>query len=138
MPPTNFSETTRVLSFEAEYDGATQYGLDPLFLPKDEMSQDEDNVNTMLKPSNPLSADSHSDELQPNPLPADVRESGNAGERPMRVRAYNRPISYSINEICRVCQRELVRQGKLIKIHSDFRLIQTWNQPHPDSSINSV
>jgi hypothetical protein len=39
MPPSNFSETTQVLAFKAEYDGATQHiDSDPLFLPEDEMS----------------------------------------------------------------------------------------------------
>lgn len=49
------------------------------------MHEDEDNVNTMLVPLDPPSAVSpqgrnqdmdHSDELQPNPLPNDIRGEG--------------------------------------------------------------
>jgi len=93
MPPENFSETTQALGFKAEYDNTTkQINSNPLFLPDEEMDEDEGDVNTMLLPFDPLSAanpqggnqdmDSHSDELQPSPLPADNR---NDGERPMRV-----------------------------------------------------
>jgi len=133
MLPKDFSETTQALLFEAEYDNTKQINSDPLFLPDEEMYEDDD-INTTL-PLDPLFAvsheggnqvmDSHSDELQPNPLPADNRESGNDGERPMRVRVYNTPISYLINGICRICHHELVRQDKLIQIYSDFRLIGT-------------
>ena len=143
MSPESFAETTQALAFEAEYDYAKQINSDTLILPDEEM--DEDDINTMLVPFDPVFAanpqggnqdmDSHSDGLQPNPLPVDYGESGNAGERPMRVRVQNSPISYAINEICRICRREFVRQAKLIKMYSDFRLIHTWDQPHLDLSI---
>ncbi len=105
MLPEDFSETTQVLDFEAEYDDATkQINPDPLFLPDEEMDEDEGDVSTMLIPFDSIIAanrqcgnqdmDSHADELQPSPLPADNRESGNDGERPMRVRIWNTPISY--------------------------------------------
>jgi hypothetical protein len=83
MAPENFLETTQSLAFEAVYNDATN--SDPLFVPDEEMDQDEGDVNTMLIPFDPTFAanpqggnqdmDSHSDELQPNP-----------GERPMWVR----------------------------------------------------
>jgi hypothetical protein len=82
MPPENFSETTQPLAFEEDYDDATN--SDPLFLPDEEMDEDEGDVNTMLMPFDPPFAanpqggnqdmDLHSNELQPNP-----------GGRPMRV-----------------------------------------------------
>jgi hypothetical protein len=79
--------------------------------------------------------DSHSDELQPNPLPADDRESGNDGERPMRVRHLEHSNFLLINGICRICQHELIHQDKLMEIYSDFGLIQTWDQPYLNWSI---
>ena len=80
MPPENFSETMQPLAFEAEYKAIHS---NPLFLPDEEMDEDEDegDVNTML--ILPFAANqggnqdmgSHSDELQPNPGEA------NAGAR---------------------------------------------------------
>jgi hypothetical protein len=88
-----FSETTEALHFEVEYDDTPtrQINSDPLFLPDEEMYEDEDDVNTMLVVAvNPEGGNqdmnSHSDGVQPNPLPADNWEFGNDGERPVRVR----------------------------------------------------
>lgn len=82
MPLANFSETTQLLAFEAEYDATNS---DPLFLPDEEMDEDAGDVDTMLMPFDPPFAanpqggnqepDSHSDELQPSP-----------GEKPILVR----------------------------------------------------
>jgi hypothetical protein len=92
MSPEDFSETTQALAFEEEYDDTTaQINSEPLLLPDEEMY--EDDINAMLVPLDPVSLeggnqdmDSHSDESQLNPLPTDNKESGNNGERSMRVR----------------------------------------------------
>ena len=124
MPSENFSETTEALVFDAEdVDDTKQIDSNPLFLPDEEMDEEEDegNVHDMLKSGN-RDMDLHYNELQPNPLPSNT-ESENGG-RPMRVR-----LEYSkfllINGIRRVCQPELVLQDKLIEIYLDFGLIQT-------------
>ena len=88
MSPENFSETTHALAFEAEYDDATrQISSERLFLPDDEMDEDEDegDVNTMLMPFDPLFAANPQGGNQ-DTVPANNRESGNVGERPVRVR----------------------------------------------------
>jgi hypothetical protein len=95
MPPSNLSETTQPLDFEEEYDEEYDNASnpDPLFLPDEEMDDDEgdDDVDNLLMALDPQDGNqetnSHSDELQPNP-----------GERLMLVRLYNTLISYLLME----------------------------------------
>ena len=139
MPPEDFSETSQALCFDD-----TTKDSDPLFLPDEEMYEDENDINAMLVPSDPLyfavDPDGGNQDMvdwpQPNPPPTENTEFGNDAERPMRVRVQNTPISHLIDyRVCRICQHELVCLDKLKEIFSVFRSIQTRGRPHLDLSI---